>query len=504
MQKTKLFFLIISLFFCLRILANTLETNLYDFKFLQFAQIKSLLTEINPESVAINKLGKTLNTIFYSYNGKQEIPLGKIDKDTNKRYIRLSHWNLNNLDWQAFSQAYLASNGGDMGLFHETDIFLLNDVDFDTEESKFQNINELFSRLVKGRYIFVPEFIEASPEILKKDISNPEAAPKTGRVNKKNSGNPYLKGLIKKKVTIVKAENEKKINDFKGLHGNAIISKFPIQKAWILRLPACYDWFKEEYKLLEKASEDRERKEAKNRAGEGIVDLIRRGGRVALFADIILPNRQVITVVNTQLENRTEAQCREDQFKAILEEIKLIKHPVVIGADLNNFEKDAAPSTLGESVKKIITNPEILVKKIINYFNPFVPITTITSLTYGKARKMGDPTVRHIPIFLKNEAFGLFNMIGEFKFEDGSKFDFSGDGKLENSNERKKKGFEPSYEYKKFIADGKVKIDWFFVKQTESGKSYFPKDAATLHEINFSKVMEKHSFHYPLTVKLII
>jgi len=502
MQKIKIFLFLTSFFFSFKVLAN-IETNIYDFKFLEFSQIRSLLTSSNPELTATNTLGRTLNTVFYSYSPGQEIPLVKTDQDTNTRYIRLSHWNLANLDWESFNKAYRSSDNSEIKLLRETDIFTLNNVDFDTEESKFQNVNELFSQLVRGRYIFAPEFLEASPEILKNYISTDEVS-NAEVVNQKLNENPYLKDLVTKNVNSPKTVTQKGIDDFKGLSGNAIISKFPIAKAWIMRLPACYDWFKEEYKLLEEPPEERERKEAKNRAGEGTVDLIRRGGRVALFADIVLPNGQVITVVNTQLENRTEAQCREDQFQKILEKVKTVKHPVIIGVDLNNFEKDVAPTTLSESAAKIVTNPEILVKKIINLFNPFVPITSFTSLTYGNYRKMGDPTVRHVPIFLKNEAFGLFDMISDFKFDDGSKFDFSGDAKLENSNERKKKGFKHSYEYKKFIGEGKVKLDWFFVKLTNKGQSYYPSEAQTLQGLNFSTIMEKHSFHYPLTVKLII
>lgn len=33
---------------------------------------------------------------------------------------------------------------------------------------------------------------------------------------------------------------------FRGLHGNAVLSRFPIRSARITRLPECYDWYGEE------------------------------------------------------------------------------------------------------------------------------------------------------------------------------------------------------------------------------------------------------------------
>lgn len=503
-MKLRIFTILILSFLALKIHAELAVTNVYSFEFLKFNQIKSLLTSRDPDLSAVKKLGETFSTIFYSYRKDQFIPDSHIDKETSKRYVRVTQWNLANLDLDKFKDAYTNNGSEEFALLRETDIFTLNEVDFDTEGSNYQNVNEIFSKIVDGRYLFAAEFIEASPEILTKSIVKEYRVKKPAKKHIEN--NPYLSEITMEDYEEVKPESEKTIEDFKGLHGNAIVSKFPIKSARILRLPACYDWFREEDKLLKKDPEERERKEAKNRAGEGTIDLIRRGGRLALIAEIVMPNRSLLTVVSTELENRADPECREEQMEALLEEIKTIRTPLVIGADMNNFEKNMAPSTISETVVKTVTNPEILVKKVINYFNPFIPITTITSLTYGNYRKKGDPTVKHVPIFLKNEAYGLFNMISEYQFNDGTKFDFSGEEKLENTNERAGKGFETTYEYKKLIGNGKVKLDWIFVKPLEEGdkETHYSKDAQTLTEINLSKEMEKHSFHYPTTIKIVM
>jgi len=35
---------------------------------------------------------------------------------------------------------------------------------------------------------------------------------------------------------------------YHGLHGTAILSRYPLENAHILRLPVCYDWYASEYR----------------------------------------------------------------------------------------------------------------------------------------------------------------------------------------------------------------------------------------------------------------
>jgi endonuclease/exonuclease/phosphatase family metal-dependent hydrolase len=265
-----------------------------------------------------------------------------------------------------------------------TDIFTLNNVGYYNEKSNFENMAEVFARQVGANYVFAPEFLEASPEILK----------------------------------------ERKIfKDFRALNGNAIVTRFPILTAKVIRLPACYDWFYEEEQRMLYDPDDK-RMKPKNRVGEGKLNLIRRGGRNALIADLQLPNKDVIAVVSSQLENRAESKCRQRQLESTLHYMKTFTNPIIFGVDLNNIGKSSAPTTIMRTVEKTVKDPKFYIKKVISSINPFSWLSSLTSMTYGNYRKMGDPTVNHIPILLPNNAHRLFIAMHAFEFTDGLKFDF--------------------------------------------------------------------------------
>ena len=102
----------------------------------------------------------------------------------------------------------------------------------------------------------------------------------------------------------------------RGYHGNAILSRLPLQSPRLLRLPGGERWYDAAEKRL--------------------------GGRIALFADIQL-GAQVVTVVSTHLESGPENQQRRTQEgQLILQAIATHygDRPIILGGDLN-----AAPTT---------------------------------------------------------------------------------------------------------------------------------------------------------------
>jgi hypothetical protein len=441
-------------------------SNLEGSDFLEFPQIKSLLTKIKPDRVAVARLGNLLNTVFSSKNPKQKDISFAFNEDTKKAFFRVTQWNLETVGINSVQNNFNDFHENDKFLLNSTHIFTLNNVGFYNEKSGFRNMAEIFAEAINANYVFAPEFLEASPEILKKaDLDY----------------------------------------DFRALTGNAIVSKFPILSAKVLRLPACYDWFYEEEQRI--LYDPYARKKIKNRAGEGQVNLIRRGGRIALFADILLPNDDVITVVSSQLENRAESKCRQRQLESALYYMKSFHRPIVYGVDLNNIEKSAAPQTLAAVVEKTAKDPKFYAKKIISALNPFSLITSLTSMTYGKCRVNTDPTVRNIPLILPNNSYKLFQSIFNFQFDDSSQFDFSGENTLANSNERVERKYLKTYEYKKFIGKGRYKLDWIFVKPiylSNNVKTYYPAEATTLNSIAFNQNLDTLSLHYPISVKVNI
>ncbi len=464
-------------------IANNKNTNIDDFQFLEFSEIQTLFRTIEPEPATVAKLSKTLNTVFYKLNNKILIKRFPYDSKLQHHFLKIAHWNLDGV--QDLNEVQLP-----MELIKANDIFILNGVTWGSPETNYRNMAEDFAQTVGGEYIYVAEFLEMHPELMEYSA-------------KKTYNNPYLVDL-RNQATNFKLGIKLDLRDFKGLHGNAIVSKFPIKASRIVRLPACYDWFKEEAKLLNLPKKERIRKPAEDRLGEGIVEEMRRGGRVALIADIALNPTNEVTVISVQLENRADPECREEQMQYLLTEIQNIRNPIILGADLNNFEGNSAPTTFQEVVVDTVTDPEVLAGKVVSTFNPFALPTTIFSYTVGGYRKKNDPTVAHVPIILKNKSAGLFKTISNFKFSDGNSFDFSGDSnlnynrtskRLANSNERAGKGFVETYQSKKLIGMGKYKTDWIFVKPIAG--NYFPANAQTFN------IGPAH-LHSPISVEVMI
>jgi len=92
---------------------------------------------------------------------------------------------------------------------------------------------------------------------------------------------------------------------FHGLHGTAILSRYPIENARVFRLPVCYDWYANEYKAISKL-EVGKRWSAQKLFRERVERELRHGGRMALIADITVPDLPTgrATLVAAHLENK--------------------------------------------------------------------------------------------------------------------------------------------------------------------------------------------------------
>jgi hypothetical protein len=464
---SKFFFMrwITSLFlvmFCFGSVYAKIYSGIEQTDFLNFEETKSLLTNIKPKRSEVDKLGELMNTAFFSNQSNlHRIPFQQ-DETRYKNFLRVTHWNLESVDVNKLKEQLNDHSHDEDNIFNVTDILTLNSVGYYNEAADFQNVSELFSNYMSGAYVFAPEFLEASYGLL---------------------------------------AERKLFKDFRALSGNAIVSRYPILMAKVLRLPACYDWFHPEEQRILYDPDDPIK--AKNRAGEGKVDLVRRGGRVALIADIALPNSDVVTVVNAQLENRAEPKCRLRQLNSILSYIKPFKNPVVFAVDMNNIGKSAAPQTLEGVVEKTLKSPKFYIKQVVSRLNPFSLFTSVTSNTYGRYRKISNPASNDIPILLPNPSRRLFRAVEDYKFEDGAGFDFSGVRELANSNDRER-SYAKTYEYKTWLGRSKRKLDWIFVKSVSDQKDiyYYPVEPITLAPENTDK--EQDSKHYPISLKIMI
>lgn len=94
------------------------------------------------------------------------------------------------------------------------------------------------------------------------------------------------------------------------LHGNAILSRYPLQRIEVVQLPAFFD-YRRQY-------------------------MARNGNRIAVVADIRTPS-QTLTVASTHLEARSSAAERCAQLLALADALAARDRgqPIVIGGDMN-------------------------------------------------------------------------------------------------------------------------------------------------------------------------
>lgn len=102
-----------------------------------------------------------------------------------------------------------------------------------------------------------------------------------------------------------------------GLHGNAILSRYPLQRVKIVHLPIAYDWF--------------------YREGDP-----RLGVRCAMMAEINVPDIGNMGVVSVHLENRATPIQRAEQLAFLFDQIEAHfgNLPILVGGDMNTNTVD--------------------------------------------------------------------------------------------------------------------------------------------------------------------
>ncbi len=299
-------------------------------------------------------------------------------------------------------------------------------------------------------------------------------------------------------------------NLYKGLHGNVIISKYPIVNTEVLRLPNYYDWYREETKKRTPPLERFRMFGARAIFSEKIETReVRHGGRAALIADIKLPNDEIITVVSVHMEDRAYCDQRLSQFKYLLNHLKSKTTPVILAGDLNTSTTDTKPTSMKKEVYKRVRDPHFILRATGSAFVPGLPIISgLAAVAFSKLLQYKDPIFPSIPIIFPNHERKLFNHMRKFRFADGRGFDTRGDKKLSsngrrgllaNSNQRHWKGFKSTFKLTEPRIIAYFRTDWFFVKAFEN--RYYPFNGKTLKTLNNS-IKGGISDHNPITVDI--
>src|SRR5580704_3775210 len=227
---------------------------------------------------------------------------------------------------------------------------------------------------------------------------------------------------------------------------------------------------------------------------------VRLGGRMAIIADLRIPDlpQGVATVVNVHLENKCKPECRIKHMDALLSQIKEVEHPVIVAGDLNTSGTDGTPTSIRREILNRVKNYEFWVTQALRWGTPAsLPLTMLTPVNYYK--NYLDPTATHLPVIGANKEAILFRHVERFRFVDRMAFDFRGGAEhnsndksrtLANSNQRARKGFEPTFTLKRDFGGlvGRYKLDWFFVKP------FIPQPRG-------EGMSHKFAPHFPLTMR---
>ncbi|KAF0195768.1 MAG: Uncharacterized protein FD167_5840, partial [bacterium] len=298
--------------------------------------LAKLSKQTTPTGELAFKLDKQLKTPYIFNRTKNILSTLKGKTPFTKPYIRVAHWNIErgkNIDAvktifsdqssyyynykknvDAESHNDLRKELSDLAL---SDVISLNEVDIGLPRTKYKNVVSEIADALNYNYAFATEFVELGPIAYMVMID-------TGC---------YL-----------------------GLHGNAILSKYPIKDARVIRLPKCYDWFnggnsrKSPLEYVRRYGADKV-------FHQKILDELRSGGRCALVANIQLPNNEIVTVVSTHLEDRCYPQERFKQVQYLFNNLKNIRTPLVIAGDLNTSTTDSAPTSFKKEIVKRLKDP---------------------------------------------------------------------------------------------------------------------------------------------------
>jgi len=384
----------------------------------------------------------------------------------------------------------------ELAILQPADLLILNEVDYGATRTDYRDVARDLAKGVNMNYAYGVEFLEVDP--LNLGLEKVVMEEKEAEAD------------IQKSFDVDKSR-------YLGMHGTAVLSRYPIRKATLRPLPVCYDWYASEKKEISKLEAGR-RKGANLAFMERIAREIRRGGRTVLFVELAVPESPTgaVTVVAPHLENKCKPGCRAKQAMQVLEWIRADHNPVVLGGDLNTTGTDNAPVSVSKVLTDRIKDPDKWATEAVKWSTG---APTILLMPVNMMRNKNDPTGFDVPVLSRKKESKLFNESKKFHFDDGHVFDFRGErersaegrgGTLSDSNQRSGKGFRYTFALAKTYGGlvGEYKLDWFFVKglaidsDKPGGKYQFaPHFAWTLMELN-NAPDEALSDHAPMTIDL--
>jgi endonuclease/exonuclease/phosphatase family metal-dependent hydrolase len=501
-------------------IAVTVNAQQQSPELLTYNELVQLYEQHTPPEALQNKLRLLLTTPFVDNHASSRGVKPLLPNTPNLgKSLRIVQWNIERgIEYDAVRSAFISpanftrfiDSAGhsreqrdtilqQVALMKEADVIVLNEVDWGIKRSDYRNIAAELATALGMNYAYGVEFVEIDPIAL---------------------GLEKFEELPEKDSTALRAEISVNPNRYRGLHGSAILSRFPLRNVRLQPLEhQPHDWYKKERESVQPIEQGK-RKAGEVVFREKVQREVRRGGRMMLTAEIVderIPGGR-LTIVATHLEDRTKPDGRRKQLEELLARIKETDGAVVIAGDMNTSTHDGTPLSLGRAIKNRLGSKSFWARQGIELLTGSkLPSLLLTGMnTY---RTQADPTVRDVPLVASNPEAEFFEKLKDFRFSDGNAFDFRGereraignkDGPLANSNQRGDKGFITTFEVERTIAFvGKFKLDWIFVKPPSLTEPYAkdephrfaPHFGRTLKDLN-EALKDRISDHAPIMVDL--
>lgn len=467
-----------------------------------FINNEAYFSGAKPRPLYITGLGSSLRVAFWNIERGLELDDIKLFLTDKERFLAKVEEERKKAkeSGQRIRQVNLEIIPREIEILQSADVWILNEVDWGVKRTEYREVVREIAEALNMNWAYAVEFLEISPQQLGTETFEV--------VENKEERQELLEVFHVDKDRLL------------AMHGNAVLSRYPIRQAQVVPFSAGYDWFLEsKIRLLEKG-----KRKAAVVVGEELLREVRRGQRTSLIVDLDVPELpgQRLTVVSTHLENRAKAGIRRKQMEELLNHIRNIQNPVVIGGDLNTLGGDGQPTSIENMLYKRYGSVDFWTTKGAKW-------ATGVGMIYDVGRAMWklsgiqyrvDPTSANLPGLSPNLERALFSTIEKFTFSDGKVFDFRGvpdrtingtSGTLADSNQRGSRGFIPTFNAE--LIWGKVRVarfrlDWIFVKSNllksrdlKGSYQFAPHFARTLSSLN-NCMPQPLSDHSPITVDL--
>ena len=380
------------------------------------------------------------------------------------------------------------------------DVWILNEVDWGVKRTEYREVVRELGKALNMNWAYGVEFLEIDPKQLGTDTFD------DGETKEEQQQLQEVFAVDKDRL--------------RALHGNAVLSRYPIRSARLVPLTVGYDWFKEsKIRPLEKG-----KRKAATLIGEDLLREVRRGGRTTLYVDLDVPEApgHRVTIASTHLENRAKPKIRRQQMEELLNEVRDTTNPVIIGGDMNSTGTDSTPTSVENMLYKRYGSLDFWTTKGIQWTTGvgFVYTGAKTAMKLSGVQYRIDPTSANIPGASPNLERAFFSSVEKFRFSDGKAIDFRGipertvngtAGTLADSNQRQGAGFTPTFVAQLIWGNvklAKFKLDWFFVKSdidtprdAKGPYQFAPHFARTLVNLN-NAPPEPIADHSPMTIDL--